>query len=86
VWKCEYGGQEVAVKVLRTYANSDLRKITRVSRQWCSQSQFQRTRQHTDNTRVEVLQGVCNVEIPPSSERVAAARGDNVGDSVRDGV
>jgi len=32
VWKREYRGQEVAVKVLRRYANSDLQKITRVSR------------------------------------------------------
>lgn len=31
VWKCEYLGQEVAVKVLRKYANSDLNKLTRVS-------------------------------------------------------
>lgn len=31
VWKREYRGQEVAVKVVRTYANSDLKKITRVS-------------------------------------------------------
>jgi hypothetical protein len=31
VWKGNYGGQEVAVKVLRIYADSDLQKITRVS-------------------------------------------------------
>ena len=31
VWKHKHEGREVAVKVLRTYANSDLRKITRVS-------------------------------------------------------
>ena len=32
VSKREYEGQEVAVKVLKTYANSDLQKIARVSR------------------------------------------------------
>ena len=31
VYKREYEGQEVAVKALRIYLNSDLRKITRVS-------------------------------------------------------
>ena len=31
VSKRDYEGQEVAVKVLRIYVNSDLRKITRVS-------------------------------------------------------
>ena len=34
----------------------------------------------------EVLQGVCNVENSPPSKRVAAARSDNVGVPVRDGV
>lgn len=32
VWKGEHRGVEVAVKVLRTYTNSDLEKVTRVSR------------------------------------------------------
>ena len=31
VWKGEYCGLDVAAKVLRIYATSDLRKITRVS-------------------------------------------------------
>ena len=31
VWKGEHCGREVAVKVLRTYSNSDLRKIIGVS-------------------------------------------------------
>ena len=30
VWKGEYRGRDVAVKVLRTYANSDLQKMTGV--------------------------------------------------------
>ena len=32
VFRREHEGQEVAVKVLRTYVNSDSRKIARVSR------------------------------------------------------
>ena len=31
VFKCEHGGREVAVKVLKVYSNSDLRAITHVS-------------------------------------------------------
>ena len=31
VWKGEYCGQEVAVKVIRIYSNSDLRKVIGVS-------------------------------------------------------
>ena len=41
VWKRDYRGQEVAVKVLRRYANSDLQKITRVSHWWCYRFLFQ---------------------------------------------
>ena len=40
VRKCEYQGQQVAVKVLRTYGDDDPRKITRVSH-WCSPSDSQ---------------------------------------------
>ena len=36
--------------------------------------------------RVEVLQGVRNMESSPPSERVAVARGDNVRDTARNGV
>ena len=31
VQKCEYRGQQVAVKVLKVYIGEDLRKVTRVS-------------------------------------------------------
>ena len=37
-------------------------------------------------TRVEVLQGVRNMESSPPSERAAAAGSNDVGDTVRDGV
>ena len=45
VWKGEYCGQEVAVKVLRVYVNSDLQKITRVGH-W--RSSFPCNRYHAD--------------------------------------
>jgi hypothetical protein len=31
VWKGKHGGKDVAVKVIRTYANNILQKVTRVS-------------------------------------------------------
>ena len=31
VWKGEYRGRDVAIKVIRTYSNSDLRKMIGVS-------------------------------------------------------
>ena len=80
VWKCDYRKQEVAVKVVRTYADSDLQKVTRVSDRWSF------AREMLTVISVEILQGVHNVESSPPSERVAVARGDNVGHSVRDGV
>ena len=42
VWKGEYCGQEVAVKVIRTYSNSDLQKIVGVSHLPCSISTYLR--------------------------------------------
>ena len=38
VHKCEYRGQQVAVKVLKVYAKDDLRKVAHVSR-WNPRSQ-----------------------------------------------
>ena len=86
VWKREYRGQQVAVKVLRTYVNSDLQKITRVSHRRCRQSQSQCTRQHTDCSPAEVLQRVRNVEISLPSECAAAVGSDYVKDPVCDGI
>ena len=45
VWKHQYQGREVAVKVLRVYATSDLEKIARVGRQ---RSLFPRLLSSTD--------------------------------------
>ena len=38
VWKGEHCGQDVAVKVIRTYSDSVLQKIVGVSRRLCSLS------------------------------------------------
>ena len=40
VWKGEYSGRDVAVKVIRTYSNSDLQKMIGVSCWLCSLSAF----------------------------------------------
>ena len=36
VWKGDHCGREVAVKVIRTYAKGDLRKVVGVSRWLCN--------------------------------------------------
>ena len=41
VWKGEHRGQDVAVKVIRTYSNSDLQKIIRVCCRSHSRSMLQ---------------------------------------------
>ena len=81
--KREYEGQEVAVKMLRTYVNGDLQKIVRVSRGDALNSD------HSLEPTVicaGVLQRVRDVEDPSSSERLTAPRGDHDQDSVRNGV
>ena len=80
VWKGEYRDQEVAVKQLRIYANSDLQKITRVGRD------FPGIATVLTVTHAEVLQGVLGVESPSPSECAAVAGGHNDRDPVRDGV
>ena len=75
VWKGQYRDQEVGVKVLRTYAASDLQEITRVSH-----LQYSILMLHIDVptvTRPEILQGVRDVESSPSSECVAVAGSHN---------
>jgi len=81
IWKGEYSGQDVAVKVIRTYSNSDLQRIVGVSYWLCSLS----ASLSTDRRCVEVLQGGCDLEDPPASERPVPDRGDNVREPVRDG-
>ena len=38
VWKGDYHGKDVAVKVIRTYSNDELRKVINVSRSSLEQS------------------------------------------------
>ena len=74
VWKGEHGGREVAVKVLRTYSNSDFKKIVGVS----SQMRFLLHANPLTECHTEVLQGGCDVENPPASEYSAADRSEDV--------
>ena len=60
VWKGKHDELEVAAKVLRIYATSDLRKITRVSHQRCPL--FHISFDVLTRIRAEVLQGVRDVE------------------------
>ena len=82
MWKGEYRGQNVAVKDIRTYSNSDLQKMTGVSFWLCPLS-VSRT---LTVSCVEVLQRGRDVEKPSTSECPAADRSNNVRNSVRDGV
>ena len=72
VTKREYQGREVAVKRLRIYGTSDLQKVIRVRHH--SYSQFPTV---LTITRIGVLQGVCVMEGPSTSKRVAAPGSDN---------
>ena len=80
VWKGECHGREVAVKVIRTYSNSELQKVSNVG----SCQLFLRL--CTNNALTEVLQGGCDVEIPSTSECPTTNRNSNVGESIRDGI
>ena len=81
VWKGECCGREVAVKVIRTYSTSDLQKIIGVGR-WA----YSLSTVNSLTELVEVLQGGSDVEIPSASECPTANGGDNVRESVRDGI
>ena len=63
VWKGEYCGREVAIKVIKTYSNTELQKVRGVSRWLNPRSTFRLT-----EYRTEFLQGGRDVEDPPASE------------------
>ena len=65
VWKTEYKGRDVAVKVLKVYMRSDLVKITRVG-----PSLSKGICRPADVDHVEVLQGGCYMEVPSPPERL----------------
>ena len=81
VWKGECRGRDVAVKVMKTYPSSDLQKIIGVGRCTCPLSTASSL-----TKLVEVLQGGSDVEVPSASECPAASGGNDVGESVRDGI
>ena len=82
MWKGEHCSRDVAVKVIRTYANSNLQKILGVSQYLCYLFHV-----HALTTAYkELLQGGCDVEGPPASECPAVDRSDDVRKSVHNGI
>ena len=84
VWKGEYRGQDVAVKVIRTYSNRELQRVVNVSDRLSSPL---RTSHFVLITPFpEVLQGCCDVEIPSTSECPTTSRSNNAGDSIHNDI
>ena len=84
VWMGRYEGRDVAAKVLRVYLKDGFGKAKRVG---CLRgSQFVTCTNELNTSRIEVLQGGCNMEDPLSSERATAVRRDDDRDSVCDGI
>jgi hypothetical protein len=81
VWKGQYQGREVAVKVLKVYEIDDLDETRKVS---CPRLVVCINKPTVSDT--EVLRGGCGMEGPPSSQRVTAIRRDDDRESVRDGI
>ena len=77
MWKGKYRDGDVAVKVIRTYSNDELRKIINVG---CSISVYYEL---MTTFYTEVLQRGCDVEIPSTYQRLAATRCIDVRGSVR---
>jgi hypothetical protein len=81
VWKGQHRGREVAAKVLRVYLTSDFERIRKVD--------HPRLVVCTNGLTVSgtgVLQGSCNVEVPPSPKRTATIGRNDGRESVCDGV
>ena len=74
IWKGRYRGRDVAAKALRVYSKGHVGQIRRVS-YWCSRCVVYIS--ELTVSRVEILQGGCDVECPSSPERVTPTRGDN---------
>ena len=81
VWKGKHCDREVAVKVMRTYSNSDLQRILGVSRLKISLHVELLTTPY-----VEILQGSSGVESPSASECFTIHRCDDGGGPVRDDI
>lgn len=83
MWKGEYDGQDVAVKVIRTYSNRELQKMIKVG---CSLYSIWVYSALTMVPCIEVLQGGDDLEIPSTSERLATSRRNGIRKRVRDGI
>lgn len=79
----DYRGQDVAVKVIRTYSNRELRGVINVGCWPCFVCAYYAL---IILLYAEVLQGSCDVEIPPASQHLATARSNDDRDPIRDGI
>jgi hypothetical protein len=80
VWKGQYDGREVAVKVLKVYRTSNFEKIRKVDPLRLSRAPANLPR------FPDVLQGGRNMEDPSSSKCVTTVGGDDDRGPVRDGI
>ena len=80
VRKGEHSGQDVAIKVIRTYSNNELEKTINV----CCFSSVQHTL--TPGFCTEVLQRACDVEISPTSRYTTVGGCIHFRESICDGV
>ena len=81
LWKGQYCGREVAVKVSRVSLGTNHRDTRKVG---CPQPVV--CINELTMSCIEVLRGGCDMEGPPSSERAATNRRDDDRDLVRDGI
>lgn len=82
MWKGKHRGEDVAVKVIRTYSNDELQKVVNVSHWFC----FISMRQVLTVLHVGILQRGCGMEIPSTSKCLAIDRSIDVRKSVRHGL
>ena len=83
MWKSKYCGQDVAVKVIRTYSNTNLQRVVGVSRSF---TLFPRLNSNNQCHYVEILQGGCDMENPAASEYSTSDRGNHDRNPVCDGL
>lgn len=81
VWKAEHDGRDVAVKVIRTYSDQVLDKMIGVG--LCYTSGYHVL---TTTLRSEILQGGRHLELPATSKYPTTNRGDDVKESICDGI
>lgn len=82
VWKGEYRGRDVAVKVIRTYSNGDSQKITHV----CFRSYPIPAYCVLILLYIGVLQGGSDMEVPSTPKYPTTNRGSDARDSACNGI